>query len=141
MRPSLDKVMLGVALCLSYRATCAKLAVGCVLTDKYGRIIGSGYNGVPRGMKHCIDCACAGACAPAGSDLCIAIHAEQNALLSCRDPEQIETCYTTYAPCMRCAKTLLNTNCKRIVYHEDKVEAPAKELWLSAGRTWEQIRD
>lgn len=138
-RPSLDTVMLGVAMYLAHRATCAKLAVGCVLTDKHGRIIGSGYNGVPRGMVHCTDCACAGAAAPAGSDLCISVHAEQNALLNCRDPEQIETCYNTHAPCLRCAKMLLNTSCTRIVYHEDKLELPAKALWLAAGRTWEQV--
>ena len=133
--------MLGVALCLARRATCAKLAVGCVLTDKHGRIIGSGYNGVPRGIQHCTDCACAGAAAPAGSDTCIAVHAEANALLNCKDPELIETCYCTYAPCLRCTKTLLNTSCKRIVYHEDKLEPAAKDLWLAVGREWLQIAD
>lgn len=133
--------MLGIALCLAHRATCAKLAVGCVLTDTHGRIIGSGYNGVPRGMPHCIDAPCDGACAPAGSDTCIAVHAEANALLNCRDPELIETCYCTYAPCLRCTKTLLNTSCKRIVYHEDKLEPAAKSLWVAAGREWFQITD
>lgn len=141
LRPSLDGVMLGIAMCLAHRATCAKLAVGCVLTDKHGRMIGSGYNGVPRGMPHCTDTPCAGVCAPAGSDTCIAVHAEANALLNCRDPEQIDTCYTTHAPCLRCTKTLLNTSCKRIVYHEDKLEKPAKALWLAAGREWLQIAD
>ena len=140
-RITLDKVMLGVALCLSYRATCIKLAVGCVLTDRHGRIVGSGYNGVPRGMQHCIDAACAGANAPAGSDLCISVHAEQNALLNCRDPELIEVCYTTHAPCLRCTKMLLNTSCKRLVYTEDRIETPAKELWLASGRIWEHYRE
>lgn len=140
-RPSLDHVMLGIALCLAHRATCQKLAVGCVLTDVHGRIIGSGYNGVPRGMPHCTDCACAGAVDPAGSDTCIAVHAEANALLNCRDPELIDTCYCTYAPCLRCTKTLLNTSCKRIVYYEDKLEPAARSLWLTAGRTWFQISE
>jgi len=128
--------MLDIASCLAQRATCGKLAVGCVLVDTYGRIIGSGYNGVPRGMAHCTDEACPGSLDPKGSDTCIAVHAEQNALLMCRDPEQIETCYTTHAPCLRCTKMLLNTSCKAIIYSNSGFEVPAKTLWLAAGRTW-----
>ena len=138
-RPSLDEVMLGIALCLAHRGTCAKLQVGCVLADLHGRIIGSGYNGNARGMAHCIDAPCAGACAPKGSDLCEAVHAESNALLNCRDPELIDTCYTTHAPCLRCTKTLLNTGCKSIIYHNNAFEPAAKQLWVAAGRKWEQI--
>jgi dCMP deaminase len=140
-RPSIDEVMIGVALCLSHRATCAKLAVGCVLTDRHGRIIGSGYNGVPRGMQHCIDTPCAGADAPKGADLCQAVHAEQNALLNCRDPEQIRTCYTTHAPCLRCTKMLLNTGCKTIIFHDGAFEEPARQLWNAANRGWMQLSE
>lgn len=131
--------MIEIALCLAQRATCVKLAVGCVLTDKHSRIIGSGYNGSPRGIEHCTSTACAGACAPAGSDLCIAVHAEQNALLVCCNPEQVITCYTTHAPCLRCTKMLLNTSCERIIYFNTDFEAPAKALWTSAGRRWTQL--
>lgn len=62
--------------------------------------------------------ACAGATALSGDslDACEAVHAEQNALLQCRDVWAIETCYTTTSPCVTCAKLLLNTACARIVY-------------------------
>ncbi len=139
MRPPIDKVMIEIALCLAQRATCAKLAVGCVLTDRHSRIIGSGYNGTPRTLEHCTQVACAGACAPTGSDLCIAVHAEQNAVLVCREPEQIVTCYTTHAPCLRCTKMLLNTGCERIIYFNEGFEMPAKTLWVSTGRRWSQL--
>jgi len=139
-RPSLDQVMLGVALCLSRRATCTKLAVGCVLTDSRGRIIGSGYNGVAHGMPHCIDTPCAGHGTPSGSNSCVAVHAEMNALINCSDPSKIRTCYTTHAPCLQCTKTLLNTDCQRLIFSNNAFEVPAKELWLSSGRFWEQIR-
>lgn len=140
MRPSIDEVMLGVAMCLAQRATCHKLKVGCVLTDACGRIIGSGYNGSPRGMDHCIAVPCDGAFTPPGSDLCIAVHAEANALLNCRDSDKIYTCYTTHAPCLRCTKTLLNTGCGRIIYHEDAFEPAAKKLWLEAQKSWAQLK-
>lgn len=141
MRPSIHTVMLGIAQYLATRATCSKLAVGCVLVDQYQRIIGSGYNGVPRGMPHCIEQPCPGACAPKGSDTCIAVHAEQNALLMCRNTEQIWACYTTHAPCLRCTKMLLNTSCGHLFYKNDAFEEPAKVLWLAAGRQWQQWAD
>lgn len=136
-RPAIQEVMLEIANVLSYRATCSKLRVGCVLVDGFNRIIGSGYNGVPRGMLHCTEVPCEGATAPKGADLCQSVHAEQNALLVCRDPEQVATCYVTHAPCMRCTKLLLNTSCRSIVYHNgDQVERAAQQLWSNSGRSW-----
>lgn len=140
MRPSLDQTMLAVAKVLSLRATCVKRQVGCVLTDRYGRILSTGYNGVAHGLPHCIDKACPGAYSQRGSDTCQAIHAEINALLSCRDTQQIETCYTTVLPCMGCMKTLMNTSCARIVFldtHEDAVFVLGQ--WGKAGGVYSHL--
>lgn len=135
MRPSISQTMLNVAFVLAQRATCRKLKVGCVIVDRYNKIIGTGYNGVPRHMPHCTDNACAGANAPKGSDLCEAVHAEQNALMQCQDINAIETVYTTHTPCMRCTKLLLNTSCRTIIYSDDaNMEVAAERLWLAAGR-------
>ena len=131
MRPAIGTTMLRIASLLAQRATCAKLQVGCVLTDESGRILSTGYNGVPRGCPHCIDVPCAGANAPAGADLCEAVHAEQNALLKCKDPDKIDTCYVTHFPCMRCVKQLMNTSCKRVIYFDGTYMQPAaRDLWL-----------
>ena len=85
--------------------------------------------------------ACEGATAPSGTNLdgCQAIHAEQNALLQCRDMYAIHTAYVTASPCMTCCKLLLNTSCQRIVYVEEYPHSAAKDLWTGAGRLWEQI--
>ncbi len=141
MRPSLDATMLGIAQLLAQRATCTKLAVGCVLTDARGRIAGTGYNGAPHGVAHCITAPCKGSGTPSGSNSCIAVHAEMNAILGCADSQKVQTCYTNYAPCLQCTKTLLNTTCKRIVFEQDQQEPAAKELWVSTGRVWEQYRE
>ena len=131
MRPSLGETMLRIALELSKRSTCSKLSVGCVFTDTNGRILATGYNGVPRGLTHCIEHPCSGSLAPRGADLCQAVHAESNALIQCRTPDLIETCYTTHMPCMRCMKELMNTGCKHIVYLIDEFAEPAAQLlWL-----------
>lgn len=155
--------MLGVASVLARRSTCAKAAVGCVLCDAHGRILSTGYNGVARGQPHCnavgyVNPAaqrrvvflepypahgatqlvhphrCAGADAPAGADLCEAIHAEANALLWCRDPDAVRTAYVTLSPCMRCAKELLQTGLKQLVYGAPYTQEPqALELLRRAG--------
>jgi dCMP deaminase len=132
--------MLKIAETLSERGTCQKLKVGCVLVDEHYRIVGSGYNGVGRGLKHCTVDPCPGANAPKGSDLCEAIHAESNALLACTVSNRIEKCYVTHAPCLRCTKTLLNTPCKEILFSNDTdLEQPAKDLWLRAKRKWTHV--
>jgi dCMP deaminase len=135
--------MLKIAEVLSWRGTCVKLAVGCVLVDEHNRIIGAGYNGVPRGLPHCFgEQSCPGASMAKGSDTCEAVHAEQNALLTCRSIDHLATAYVTHAPCLRCTKTLLNTNCNAIVFTEDSfVEPAAENLWRKAGRTWTHYKD
>jgi dCMP deaminase len=134
MRPNIHTTMLDIATTLSERSTCCKLKVGAVLVDNLGRIVGSGYNGVPRDLPHCTDEPCAGAVAPRGSDLCEAVHAEQNALISCHDPEAIDIMYCTHMPCMRCTKMLLNTSCRKmVVRNTEYTEEPALALWVKGG--------
>lgn len=73
-------------------------------------------------------------------DACEAIHAEQNALLQCRDVYKIETCYVTVSPCLTCVKLLMNTSCRRIVFRKRYAhDNAAHALWtaaLSIGREW-----
>jgi len=135
MRPDIHETFMLVAQVLARRSTCSKLSVGCVLVDSRGRILSTGYNGVPWHCVHCIDVPCAGATAPVGSDLCEAVHAEQNAMLQCRDIDAIKSCYVTHAPCMRCTKQLLNTPCTDLYYSDaSRLEPAADRLWRLSGR-------
>lgn len=81
---------------------------------------------------------CPGAFSPSGTNLdgCYAIHAEQNALLQCRDVWEIETCIVTTSPCISCCKLLLNTGCQRILFNEEYPHTDARSLWESSGRFW-----
>lgn len=92
-----------------------------------------------KGFRDTFPHACPGAHAASGTNLdgCHALHAEQNALLQCRDPWQIHTAYVTASPCMTCTKLLLNTSCRRIVFKEVYPHSEAEVLWLKAGRAWE----
>lgn len=137
MRPSKDETFLKIASVLAERGTCARRKVGCVLVNKLGHIIGSGYNGVAIGIEHCIKEPCIGAKKESGSNtslyLCEAIHAEQNALLQCKDVQEIETCYITCSPCIQCTKLLMQTSCKRIFYNTTSShEEESCKLWYKS---------
>lgn len=146
IRISRDEWGLRTAEVQALRATCLRRSVGCVLTDRDGFILSTGYNGRAAGLPHCNEPvfreptpaipglsmfhttlpksaeyfphACLGATSPSGTNLdaCEALHAEQNSLLRCREVRDIHTCYVTVSPCITCVKLLLNTSCQRIVF-------------------------
>lgn len=154
MRPSKDQWAMELATVTAERATCLRRRVGCVLLSGRGHVLATGYNGVAAGQAHCNEItgvvrvgeatyghACPGSQSPSGTNLdgCQAIHAEQNALLQCRDVYEIHTCYVTASPCITCVKLLLNTSCERIVFTEAYPHKAAQDLWVQAGRAWEQF--
>lgn len=127
-----------MALLAATRATCPRRRVGCVLINERGHILSTGYNGVAAGSPHCTEHNCPGACYPSGQglDKCEALHAEQNALLQCRDVYTIDTAYVTASPCVTCVKLLMNTSCKKIVFYDEYPQPDAKKLWEGMGREW-----
>jgi len=150
MRPTYDEWALQLAVHISLRSTCARRSVGAVLTNQRGHILSTGYNGRHAGAPHCNDYIsdgtqpwlCPGVNLPSGTglDQCEAIHAEQNALLQCTDVYEIHACYTTTSPCITCVKLLLNTSCRRIIFHELYSHAHAQQLWVAQGREWVHLR-
>lgn len=142
-RPSIDTVMMQVARVMSYRSTCARRRVGCVLVNDMNHVVATGYNGVAAGQPHCIEKNCPGAQAPSGQglDMCEAIHAEANALLQCGNVYDISAAYCTTAPCVHCVKLLMNTGCMNIYFKEDYPHSKqSKSLWLTnPTRTWTQL--
>jgi dCMP deaminase len=156
-RPTRDEWAMQVACDTAKRSTCLRRQVGCVLLNARGHVLATGYNGVAAGQPHCNEVgldfnissigvgsyphACTGATASSGQQLneCQAIHAEQNALLQCRDVHEIHTAYVTASPCITCTKLLLNTSCQRIVFMEEYPHPQARALWEGAGREWIKI--
>ncbi len=140
-RPITDVYMMGLAMMAASRASCSRRAVGCILTNTLNHVVATGYNGPPRGMAHCSDVMCPGMSAPSGQQLdgCMAIHAEQNALLQCHDTRDILRCYVTAQPCLTCMKLLLNTSCKEIIFLEPYPHPIAHSMWIGAGRTMSMI--
>lgn len=150
MRPTVEEWAMNLALTTSLRSTCLRRNVGAVLLNSKNNVIGIGYNGVPAGQKHCNEeCngkypnSCSGARSKSGTNLdgCEAIHAEQNALLQCKDIYDIFTIYTTVSPCLTCVKMLLNTSCQRIVFDEQYPHTESKTLWTKNNREWIHVKE
>ena len=104
------------------RSNCAKRQVAAVLV-KDKRIIATGYNGTPRGVKNCNEGGCPRCTSfgPSGAKLdeCLCSHAEENAITqSAYHGVNIKeaTLYTTFSPCLICTKMIINSGIREVVY-------------------------
>ncbi|MCM8815877.1 MAG: cytidine/deoxycytidylate deaminase family protein, partial [Candidatus Omnitrophica bacterium] len=83
-RPEWDDYFLRIAVLVSERSTCLRRNVGALLV-KEKRILATGYNGAPSGIRHCDETGCLREQLkiPPGErhELCRGLHAEQNAII------------------------------------------------------------
>lgn len=120
MRPSKDNTFMDIAYVMSKRSTCNRREVGCVIVDKDNYILSTGYNGTPKGMKHCDELGCShNAVSGAALHTCNALHAEQNAIARLKEPMNAVKLYCTTKPCDSCLKLILATSIRHIVYAEE----------------------
>ena len=126
-RPETNEYFMGIALAVRERADCIGNRVGAVIVlDR--RIVSTGYNGTPENMPNCSEGGCH-RCAnrdkyPSGTgyDLCICVHAEQNALLAAARfgiAVQGSTLYSTMRPCFGCTKEMLQAGVREVYYLHD----------------------
>ncbi len=121
-RPDWDSYFMGIARIVSQRSTCLRRNVGALIV-KGKRILATGYNGAPSGLKHCIDLSCLRKqmkIAPGERhELCRGLHAEQNAIIqSAFHGVSISGAdlYCTHLPCSICIKMLINAGIKKVFY-------------------------
>ena len=133
-RPSWDQYFIHLAFEVSKRATCLRRAVGAVIV-KDRRILATGYNGVPSGLRHCDETGCLrqqlGVPSGQRHEICRGLHAEQNAIIqAARYGIDIEgsSIYITTEPCVVCAKMLINAGIKEIVFAQGYPDALSEEL-------------
>jgi dCMP deaminase len=133
-----EEAYLRMAVAMSQRSTCLDKQVGCVITNIHNIVIATGYNGAPRGHIHCIDCHTCWKDLYGNPSKCPSAHAEQNALLQCKNINDIHTVYLTLSPCIVCIRMLMNTTCQRIVFINEHRHPEPKEMWVNAGKEWIQ---
>lgn len=118
---------MGIALAVRARADCLGNRVGAVLVLD-DRIISTGYNGTPASMVNCTEGGCP-RCANRerytsgrAYDICICVHAEQNALLTAARfgiATEGAVLYSTMRPCFGCTKELLQARITAVHYLHD----------------------
>lgn len=146
IRPDWDTYFMNIAHVAATRGNCSRRKVAAVVV-KDRRIISTGYNGTPRGVRNCFEGGCARCAgdAPSGSGLsdCICAHAEENAITqaayhgtSLRDA----TMYVTLNPCLVCARMIINAGIVEVVYQEEyHFSAQTKALLQEAGLTLRRL--
>ncbi len=132
-RPSWDDYFISIAWVVASRSNCLRRSVGAIIVaDK--RIVSTGYNGTPFGVKNCDEGGCP-RCASdlprqAGYDWCLCVHAEQNAIaLAARQGTATEGArlYVTLRPCFSCLKEAVQAGIREIVYDQPFDYAPELE--------------
>jgi len=117
-----------MSLSTALRSTCPRISVGAVLV-KDREIVSTGYNGAPKGMKHCIEAGCI----LDKSNHCIrSVHAEANAIIKARCNIQGAELFCTYAPCIECCKLIINAGIKKVYYIYDYFDERSLELGYSS---------
>ncbi len=141
MRPSWDAYFMEVAGVVSTRSNCLRRQVGAIIV-KDKRILATGYNGPPSGMRHCdqVGCVREEKNIPSGErhELCRGLHAEQNAILqgalygfSIKD----SMLYATHQPCILCSKMIINGGIRGIIIKDNYPDEMSLDLLKEAGVT------
>jgi len=113
----LDATYLKMAEIWAQLSKARRKKVGCLIV-KDGTIISDGYNGTPRGFDN--NCETRGL----GDTLYTkpeVLHAESNAITKLAKSTQSSnkaTMYITISPCVECAKLIIQSGIKRVVYGE-----------------------
>lgn len=136
LRPSKNKYYLSIAKEVSKRSTCLRRQYGAIIV-KNDEIVSTGYNGAPRGDPNCCD---VGDCwreknnIPHGEryEECVAVHAEQNAIISASRKEMIGGVLYLYGeengvpikscPCKICKRMIKNAGLSVITFNPEIME-------------------
>jgi len=123
-RPGWDEYFMEIARMAALRSNCMKRKVAAVIV-KDKRIISTGYNGTPRGVKNCNEGGCprCNSFADSGTDLgdCLCSHAEENSIVQAAYHGigvKGSTLYTTFSPCLICTKMIINAGIEAVVFNQ-----------------------
>ncbi|MFC1754915.1 cytidine/deoxycytidylate deaminase family protein [Thermoproteota archaeon] len=124
-RPDWDHYFMNIAQAVKMRCNCLSAKKGAIIVrDKI--ILSTGYNGSPKGIKHCNSGGCKRCTtrhlgkmkSGVYSEPCICAHAEENAIVQAAYngvSTNGATLYTSFTPCVNCAGMIINAGIKRVV--------------------------
>lgn len=117
---SWEEYFMGIAFLSAQRSKDPNTKVGACIVDQNNKVVSIGYNGMPTGLDESklswnkgegLD-----------SKYLYVCHAEFNAILNTRGGTDLRGCslYVTLFPCNECAKMIIQTGIKEIVYADNK---------------------
>ncbi len=117
---SWDEYFMGIALLSSKRSKDPSTQVGACIVDEDNKVVSIGYNGMPRQLDESKLTWEKGE--GLNSKYLYVCHAEFNAILNIRNGSSLKGCtlYVTLFPCNECAKAIIQTGIKKIIYLSDK---------------------
>jgi dCMP deaminase len=142
-RPSWDEYFMNIAQAVKTRSNCTSPGKGAILVQNK-KIVSTGYNGTPRNVKNCNEGGC-GRCKDvqdgiikSGQDLnkCFCSHSEENAIVQAAlhgINTNGSTMYTTFRPCLQCAKLIINAGIVKVIADEDYPHDETVSLLKEAG--------
>lgn len=127
------------------RATCTRRKVGAIaVKDK--RILATGYNGAPKGMRDCFEVGCLRDQLNIKSgerhELCRGLHAEQNVIIQAAIyglSLQGAEIYCTHQPCLICTKMIINCGITAVYFANPYPDPRAESFFKEAGVTCSQF--
>lgn len=133
---SWDEYFMGIALLASKRSKDPNTQVGACIVDDKNIILSTGYNGFPYG---CSDDEYPWNRTGEDTKYSYVVHAELNAILNARANDlRGARLYVDLFPCNECAKAIIQSGIKEVVYMYDKyADTPgtiaSKKMLKSAG--------
>lgn len=124
-----DKSYLEMAAVWAKNSYCKRRQVGALLV-KNRMIISDGYNGTPAGFENICEDELTGKTKP------YVLHAEANAITKVAksgNSSEGATLYVTTAPCLECAKLIIQAGITRVVFKEDYSVTDGLDLLIRAG--------
>lgn len=139
VRPSWPEYFMAITELVAKRSTCLRRSVGAIVV-KNKRILATGYNGAPAGLRHCEEVGCLreNSSIPSGTrhELCRGLHAEQNVIIQAAYHGisiQGGTLYCTNKPCVICTKMIINAGIRNVYYLEGYDDPLSDQMIAEAG--------
>lgn len=132
---SCDDIFMMIAKVIAQRSKDPSTQTGAVVVDKNNNLAGMGYNDLPRGVKDNLF--------PWGKDYGenkqnihntkypYIVHAEINAILNAGRPIEEGTMYCLLFPCSECAKIIIQSGIKKLIYEDDRYELNRNNFSIS----------
>ncbi|MDD5482183.1 MAG: cytidine/deoxycytidylate deaminase family protein [Kiritimatiellae bacterium] len=139
-RPDWDTYFMNIARVVKTRGNCLRRQVAAVIVKDH-RIISTGYNGTPSGIRNCYEGGCPRCASNVGSGEnlgeCVCAHAEENAIIQAAHYGvglRGAVLYCTESPCLLCAKMIISAGIKKVIYEKAyQYNRQAKALLRQAG--------